>query len=104
MVSNTVLSRGSTLHAVPIPDDNRGALLDAGFPETVLALLEGYTAPIMSGHSEPLSISIPDLRIVKTAIGFLLNVSVGYGTYHCKILCSATTDGRRPREGSAGLY
>ncbi|KAI0637070.1 hypothetical protein C8Q77DRAFT_1095851 [Trametes polyzona] len=59
-------------------DNNRGVLLDAGFPQTVISLLEGYAEQVKPAQLEALPISIPDLRIVKTAIGFLLNASVGY--------------------------
>ncbi|KAI0336426.1 hypothetical protein GY45DRAFT_1238667 [Cubamyces sp. BRFM 1775] len=59
-------------------DDNRGVLLDAGFPQSVVGLLEGYAEPVKPAQQEALPISIPDLKIVKTAIGFLLNASVGY--------------------------
>ena len=31
-------------------------------------------------RTQPLSLSAPDLKIVKTAIGVLLNTSIGYGT------------------------
>ncbi|KAI8998730.1 hypothetical protein BD414DRAFT_475906 [Trametes punicea] len=59
-------------------DDNRGVLLDAGFPQTVVGLLESYVELVTPAQREAFPISIPDLRIVKTAIGFLLNASVGY--------------------------
>ncbi|CDO70798.1 hypothetical protein BN946_scf184798.g114 [Trametes cinnabarina] len=59
-------------------DDNRGALLDAGFPQTVVGLLEGYADSVKPAQRDAAPISIPDLKIVKTAIGFLLNASVGY--------------------------
>ncbi|TBU50670.1 hypothetical protein BD309DRAFT_944442 [Dichomitus squalens] len=59
-------------------DENRGYLLEAGFPQTVLNLLESYAESVQPAQLEPYGISIPDLKIVKTAIGFLLNASVGY--------------------------
>ncbi|KAL1947755.1 hypothetical protein VTO73DRAFT_13479 [Trametes versicolor] len=59
-------------------DNNRGVLLDAGFPQTVISLLESYAETVKPAQREALSISIPDLKVVKTAIGFLLNASVGY--------------------------
>ncbi|EKM55405.1 uncharacterized protein PHACADRAFT_256013 [Phanerochaete carnosa HHB-10118-sp] len=61
-------------------DENRSYLLEAGFPQTVLALLEGYAEsvkPSLAGI-DPLPLSIADLKIVKTAIGVLLNASFGY--------------------------
>lgn len=60
-------------------DENRGYLLEAGFPQTVLNLLEGYAESVDPAQAEPYVISISDLKIVRTAIGFLLNASVGYG-------------------------
>ncbi|KAI0646953.1 hypothetical protein C8Q79DRAFT_957140 [Trametes meyenii] len=59
-------------------DGNRGVLLDAGFPQTVVGLLESYAESVKPAQREATAISIPDLKIVKTAIGFLLNASVGY--------------------------
>ncbi|KAI0781039.1 hypothetical protein BD413DRAFT_463594 [Trametes elegans] len=59
-------------------DDNRGVLLEAGFPQSVVGLLESYAETAQPAQKEALPISIPDLKIVKTAIGFLLNASVGY--------------------------
>ncbi|RPD66031.1 hypothetical protein L226DRAFT_530170 [Lentinus tigrinus ALCF2SS1-7] len=59
-------------------DENRGFLLEAGFPQTVLSLLESYAESVNPSQREPYPISIPDLKIIKTAIGFLLNASVGY--------------------------
>ncbi|THG97815.1 hypothetical protein EW026_g4259 [Hermanssonia centrifuga] len=59
-------------------DDNRSNLLEAGFPQQVVALLEGYAESVVPNESEPLPLSTPDLKIVKTAIGVLLNISFGY--------------------------
>lgn len=63
-----------------LPDDNRSYLEDAGFPHTVVSLLEGYAEQVVADQTAPLALSLPDLKIVKTAIGVLLNSSVGYGT------------------------
>ena len=52
---------------------------EAGFPQTVVALLEGYAESISPDQTSPMSISIPDLKVVRTAIGVLLNASVNYG-------------------------
>lgn len=62
-------------------DENRSHLLEAGFPQTVLALLETYAESVNSKHpsNEPLPMSIADLKVIKTAIGVLLNASFGYG-------------------------
>ncbi|TFK54932.1 hypothetical protein OE88DRAFT_1710689 [Heliocybe sulcata] len=61
-------------------DDNRGFLLEAGFPQTVVSLLEGYTESIPSNRhrADPIALSISDLRVIKTAIGVLLNCSIDY--------------------------
>ena len=56
-------------------------MLEAGFPQTVLGLLESYAESVKVAQWIPLPISIPDLKIVKTAVGFLLNASVGYGEW-----------------------
>ncbi len=51
-------------------DDNRGALLSAGFLQAVVSLLEGY-ARLMPPppQTEPLPLSIDHLKVVRTAIG-----------------------------------
>ncbi|KAH7916041.1 hypothetical protein BJ138DRAFT_1229379, partial [Hygrophoropsis aurantiaca] len=60
-------------------DPNRGQLLDAGFPQAIVSLLEGFADTIPSGIvTEPLPLSIANLQVVKTAIGVLLNASLGY--------------------------
>ena len=70
-----------TANADGCADENRGYLLEAGFPQTVLALLEGYAEYVKPDQAgiDPLPMSIADLNIVKTAIGVLLNASFGYG-------------------------
>lgn len=60
-------------------DENRDALLESGFPQTVVTVLEGYAEKVEPANLSPLPLSLPDLRIVKTSIGVLLNLSVGYG-------------------------
>ncbi|KAJ8078732.1 hypothetical protein PM082_013015 [Marasmius tenuissimus] len=60
-------------------DENRGILLDAGLPQALVALLEGYAESIPSPpHSKPLSLPPPHLKVIKTTMGVLLNASVGY--------------------------
>ena len=45
-----------------------------------MALLEGYAEPIPSPpHNKPLSLPTPHLKVIRTAMGVLLNASVGYG-------------------------
>lgn len=66
---------------VPL-DANRGALLDAGFPQAIFSLLEGYAELVYSPPlPQPLPLSIPHLKVIRTAIGVLLNACVSYGTY-----------------------
>ena len=62
-------------------DENRGNLLEAGFPQTVVTLLESYSESIPPKRrlTDPLQIHPEDLKIVKTAIGVILNISLGYG-------------------------
>ncbi|TFK76491.1 hypothetical protein BDN72DRAFT_885218 [Pluteus cervinus] len=60
-------------------DENRTHLLEVGFPQDIVSILEGYleglpTIPL----GEPAKFGVPDLRIMRTAIGVLLNASVGH--------------------------
>lgn len=66
-------------HASRELDGNRSCLLESDFLENVVNLLEGYVASIPQNRNQPMSLSIPDLKIVKNGIGVLLNASVGYG-------------------------
>lgn len=62
-------------------DGNRQRLLDAGLPQALVALLKGYAASIPSQATrDALQISIADLKVVRTAVGVLLNASIGFGT------------------------
>lgn len=63
-------------------DENRRHLLNAGFVDAVVQILENYTLLSPPGASGPLPLSIPDLKVVKTSIGFLLNASIGFGQSH----------------------
>lgn len=66
----------SLLHS----DQNRGQLLEAGFPQAIVSLLEGYTDQLPTHPQvDPLPLSISHLQVIKTAVGFLLNSSLGYG-------------------------
>ncbi|OJA21616.1 hypothetical protein AZE42_01687 [Rhizopogon vesiculosus] len=61
-------------------DQNRGHLLEAGFPQAVVSLLEGYTETIPEEpQMDPFPMSIAHLQVVKTAIGVLLNAALTYG-------------------------
>ncbi|KAF7294977.1 GTP binding [Mycena indigotica] len=60
-------------------DENRGHLLESGLPQAVVSLLEGYAESIPNPPtSSPLPLTIPHLKVVRTAIGVLLNVSLNY--------------------------
>ncbi|KAF5381116.1 hypothetical protein D9615_003916 [Tricholomella constricta] len=60
-------------------DENRGRLLEAGLPQAITSLLEGYTESIPSPpHTKPLDLTEAHLRIIRTSIGALLNASIGY--------------------------
>lgn len=100
---------GVALNGAPIPDDarapavleilrvganlcvdhdqNRGNLLEAGFPQAVVSLLEGYSelAP-SSPRANPLPLSIPHLEVIKTAIGVLLNTSLGFNSVKFRLI------------------
>ena len=69
------------LNPHPKSDENRGQLLEANFPQTVVTLLESYSESIPPKHrlTDPLPIHPEDLKIVKTAVGVILNISLGYG-------------------------
>ncbi|KAJ7740657.1 hypothetical protein DFH07DRAFT_838644 [Mycena maculata] len=60
-------------------DENRSQLLEAGLPQAVVALLEGYSESIPETPSAtPLPLTIPHLKVVRTAIGALLNACLNY--------------------------
>ncbi|KAG9318442.1 hypothetical protein JVU11DRAFT_533 [Chiua virens] len=60
-------------------DQNRGHLLEAGLPQAVVSLLEGYVDPLpRQPQTNPLPLHTSHLQVIKTAIGFLLNSSLGY--------------------------
>ncbi|CAL1704860.1 unnamed protein product [Somion occarium] len=67
-------------------NENRGALLEANFPQTIVSILEGYAEPIDPANTSPLPLSVPDLRIVKTAVGVLLNLSVGFEPVQTRLI------------------
>jgi hypothetical protein len=65
-------------------DENRGHLLEAGLPQAIVSVLEGYSeefVPDQSFNRPPFSIL--HLKVIRTAIGVLLNASIGYGMFHC---------------------
>ncbi len=68
-------------------DDNRAALLEAGFPQVVITLLEGYTETIPHPPAaEPLPLTIAHLNIVRTCIGVLLNASLNFSMRKQRII------------------
>lgn len=69
-------------------DENRGNLLEAGFPQTVVTLLESYSEAIPPRRrpANPLPIHPEDLKIAKTAVGVILNVSLGYEPVRTRLL------------------
>jgi hypothetical protein len=64
-------------------DANRELLLEAQFLHSVVSLLDRYadSIPPLGDPVKPLPLSIPQLKIVRTAIGVLLNATIGYGTH-----------------------
>lgn len=80
----------SLTHETPL-DENRGHLLEAGFPQAIVTVLEGYTEELPPlPFSKPLDLPIYDIKIIKTAIGVLLNASLGYGTSQIHQTSSST--------------
>lgn len=60
-------------------DDNRGFLLREGLLQELVSLLSGYVELADAPPStKPLEVSISHLKIIRTAIGVLLNASIGY--------------------------
>lgn len=69
-----------SLQADIMLDDNRASILDVGLPQALVSLLEAYTESVdFSSGSKPLPLSLSHLKVVRTAVGVLLNASVGYG-------------------------
>jgi len=63
-------------------DENRGHLLEAGFPQAVSTIIDKYVNSLSPpSPSEPVQLSLEQLNVIKTAIGVLLNSSLAYGTY-----------------------
>ena len=68
-------------------DDNRSYLEEAGFLQSVVSLLEGYADQVVPDNLDPLPISLADLKIARTAIGVLLNASIGFGEWRQPSSC-----------------
>ena len=63
-----------------VTDDNRGHLLEAGLPQAIVSLLEGYSEHVVPPlRQPPLPLSILHLKVIRTAVGVLLNASINYG-------------------------
>jgi hypothetical protein len=63
-------------------DENRAALLEARFPQAVIALLEAYAETIPSPPTgEPLPLTLANLGIIRTCVGVLLNASLNFGMH-----------------------
>ncbi|PPR03530.1 hypothetical protein CVT24_007016 [Panaeolus cyanescens] len=60
-------------------NDNRTSLLEVTFPQAVVSLLEGYADKIpLPFVGVPFALSIQHLKVVRTAVGVLLNASIGH--------------------------
>ncbi|KAF8636632.1 hypothetical protein AX17_003441 [Amanita inopinata Kibby_2008] len=60
-------------------DENRGYLLEAGFPQLTATLLENYSDLLpQPPHLRPFAFSAPHLNILRSAVGVLLNSSINY--------------------------
>lgn len=60
-------------------NENRGYLLEAGFPQATSALLESYADLVPQPPTmKPFPFTAPHLSVIRSAIGVLLNSSVGY--------------------------
>lgn len=71
--------------------------MEAGLPQAVVSLLEGYTDLVPAAlQTDPLPLSITHLQVIKTAVGLLLNASLGYGMNFIHILTFGTNPDHRP--------
>ncbi len=69
-------------------DENRSHLLEAGFPQATSSLLESYVELVpQSTATKPFPFTAPHLNVIRSAIGLLLNSSVGYGAYLESSIC-----------------
>ncbi|KAF8741027.1 hypothetical protein AX14_006226 [Amanita brunnescens Koide BX004] len=60
-------------------NENRGHLLEAGFPQATSSLLECYVDLVpQPPTTRPVPFTAPHLNVIRSAIGVLLNSSVGY--------------------------
>lgn len=61
-------------------DENRSHLLEASVIQVVLSLLEVYNDKVSAIDSQVAQLSTFELKLLRTALGALLNASLGYGT------------------------
>lgn len=86
-------------------DGNRAHLLEAGFPQALVSLLEGYAEAISPlPNTKILAISLPHLKVIKTAIGVLLNASIGFGTTHHGCVYSSDLISQMPSNTDSYLW
>ncbi|KAJ7582761.1 hypothetical protein C8J56DRAFT_955650 [Mycena floridula] len=68
-------------------DENRAQLLDAGLPQAIVSLLEGYSESLPPlPQALPAPFSIQDLKVLRTAIGVLLNASLGFDAVKFRLI------------------
>ena len=72
MVCLYVFQLGPPSSETPTSDGNRQRLLDAGIITPLLSILQGYARGTDALRA------LPHLRVAKTLIGVLLNLSLGY--------------------------
>jgi len=65
-----------------LADENRAALLEARFPQAVVALLEAYAETIPPLTGAPLPLTIANLGVIRTCVGVLLNASLNFGVHN----------------------
>jgi hypothetical protein len=100
-----------------LQDANRGRLLAAAYPQTVLGILEGYSDLLSTQASTSPSdldyascLTLEDFKVIKTAFGVLLNASMAYSKRspldvgHFLILLVRTRPFRTAREQSFRNY
>lgn len=73
-------------------DGNREQLLESGYVQSVVSLLERYVEalPEPTKDSAPMPLSIAHLKVVKTAVGVLLNTTINFEPVRVR-LCSLET-------------
>lgn len=70
------------LNDVAIKDVNRQLLLNAELPQTICSLLKAYTLFLpYEKESACLELTVDDLKVIRTAVGVLLNATIGFGAH-----------------------